>query len=212
MICACSIAEARRRQALADAQAAAALAKAELADARRDATSAQAGIFLWHDSIWTSNTTRVHFCSAFPFAHASALQHWSLQSMAPFPQYSLMTSNPIPLQDRARQHEQAAAALRAELRRADGDRARQAAEASAALKRAEAAAAAAQAELNDAGSARQDAEERAAVACAESARCACMCVARTCLVERKQGVFTTWRSKFAAVEGSCAGGVSASVR
>ena len=102
--------------------------------------------------------------------------------MAPLTFYSLTTANCFPLQDRARQHGQAAAALRAELQRAEGDRARQAAEAAAALQHTEAAAAAAQAELVDAGSARQHAEERAAASCAESARCACICLARTRLI------------------------------
>ena len=92
------------------------------------------------------------------------------------------TAKCSPLQDRARQHEQAAAALRVELRRAENDRACQAAEAAVALKHAEAAAAANQNELVEAGSACQDAEGRAAAACAESARCACICLAETCLV------------------------------
>lgn len=92
--------------------------------------------------------------------------------MAPLTCCSLTTAKFFPLQDRARQHEQAAAALRAELRRAEDNRARQAAEAAAALVRVEAAAAAAQAELVDAGSARQAAEDRASAARAESARCA----------------------------------------
>ena len=98
--------------------------------------------------------------------------------MAPLTHAGLTAASCFPLQDWARQHEQAAAALRAELRRAEDDRARQAAEAAAARERAEAAAAAAQAELADASSARQDAEEHAAAARAESARCACMCLAR----------------------------------
>ena len=97
--------------------------------------------------------------------------------MAPITHYCLITAYRMLLQDRARQHEQAAAALRAELQRAEGDRVHQAAEAAAALERAEAAAAAAQAELVGAGSARQDAEDRAAAARAESARCACICLA-----------------------------------
>ena len=59
------MAEASHRQALADAQAAAALAKAELADSRRDFTSAQAGFFLLHDFIWISSTSHMH-CHLFP--------------------------------------------------------------------------------------------------------------------------------------------------